>query len=64
MKWSDYFELEVDDSKGDWRLIKVLLKEKSTGKVIAEYKDMRYAQKQAKHKFRRLIKKIERTVLG
>ena len=64
MKWSDYFDIEVDNSKGDWRDVKIFLKEKSTGKIIAEYKDIKYATKQAKHKFKRLIKKIERTVLG
>lgn len=67
-KWEDYFELstispdtpEYDSSKW-WQ---VQLKIKVSGQVVGVYQDFKYAEKQAKYKFKKIIKQVEKTLLG
>jgi hypothetical protein len=66
--WKDYFDIkEIDTSHEiDWELdmVKYHLIIKATGEVIAKYNDLKYAQKQAKFKYKKMSKKIERILLG
>lgn len=71
-KWQDYFEIQdaladpdsLDsikhwDFKSRYKLI-----DKSTGKIIGRYQDDKYARKQAKYKFKKMAKRVERILLG
>lgn len=72
MKWTDVFDLKYDAETSDINDLhhrsqpngKFLLVDKSTGKVVGTYDDQSYAIKQAKHKFKRYVKKVERMLLG
>lgn len=72
--WKDYFKIvEVDNpdykqgaDASDWLLgvYSVYQLHDPDGKVIATYKDYKYAKKQAKYKFRKMISKLEIILLG
>lgn len=65
-KWEDYFIVEEVDldvwNKHYPNVIKLAIK--STGQPVGWYKDTRYAEKQAKYKFKKIIKQVEKTLLG
>ncbi len=68
MQWTDMFEIKYDtESSGVNNVhfpVKFHIVDKSTGNIVGSYDDHQYAIKQAKHKFKRYIKKIERMLLG
>lgn len=65
-KWQDYFTVEEVDldvwNKHYPNVMKLYIK--SSGQIIGWYKDRRYAEKQAKYKFKKMIKQVEKTLLG
>lgn len=68
MRWEDIFELKYDTETGGMDMhtvnAKFVLIEKASGKVVGAYDDQMYAIKQARHKFKRYMKRIERMLLG
>lgn len=67
-KWEDYFELSVitpeDKQYTSSQWWHMSLKIKSTGESIGVYRDRKYAVKQAKYKFKKLVKQVEKALLG
>lgn len=65
-KWEDYFKVEeVDFDQWDKQYPNTIkLSIRSTGQIIGWYKDSRYATKQAKYKFKKIMKQVEETLLG
>ena len=65
-KWQDFYSIEEVDldkwNKHYPNTIKLCIK--STGQIIGWYRDTRYAEKQAKYKFKKIIKQVEKTLLG
>lgn len=57
-KWQDYFEL----SAKSWNEIALVVK--GTNEVVGVYVDAKYAKKQAKYKFKKITKKVEKALLG
>jgi hypothetical protein len=66
--WKNYFEVkEVDESEEEhWALdvFEYHLINKHTGEVLGIYKDKRYAEKQAKYKYKKILSKLEKSLLG
>lgn len=67
-KWNEYFKI-VDNDKSDidnfeWDNHEYQIVIIATGEVIGTYKDERYAIKQAKHKFKRIVSQVEKILLG
>lgn len=65
-KWQDYFKIvDVDREEHDmfytfeYQLVVI-----ANDKIVGTYKDEAYAKKQAKYKFRRMLKQVEKTLLG
>jgi hypothetical protein len=66
-KWSDYFEIRVLNQEADLHYTVDYIYQlvvKNTGKVIGTYNSKRYAERQAKLKFQRILDKIEKILLG
>lgn len=74
-KWNDYFKIvQVDNSEDPgrasatmWMLDESYYKYElhdPQGNVVATYKDMKYAKKQAKYKFKRIMAKLEKILLA
>lgn len=64
--WEEYFEIkEVFYEDGDFgsRYTYSLII-RATGEVIGNYRDIMYAKKQARHKYKKISKKIERILLS
>jgi hypothetical protein len=69
-KWQDYFKVVQVDEEGNsdpdsWTWgdeFKFELHDPS-GKVVATYKDQKYAVKQAKYRFKKLQKRVEQILL-
>jgi len=62
MKWQDYYKIEdewVEDIGFEAKLIVI-----ATGEIVGKYKDTRYAEKQAKYKFKKILNKVETILLG
>lgn len=66
MKWQDYYKIEdewIEDgdigSHYESRLILI-----ATGEIVGKYKDTKYAEKQAKYKFKKILAKLEKILLG
>lgn len=66
--WKNFFEIkEIDVSEEDnwmWDNYEYHLINKHSGEVIGKYKDQRYAEKQAKYKYKKILRKLEKTLLG
>jgi hypothetical protein len=69
MNWKELFEIKeetdlyVDLAWNSPNRTPYHLVNKLSGEVVAKYKDHVYAVKQAKRKYRRLIKKTEKIIL-
>lgn len=73
MKWNDYFKIECieqpfsgDFSRSDWTLedyYKYELRDLD-GNLIGTYRDFKYAKKQAKYKFNKMMAKLENILLA
>lgn len=65
-KWNDYFQIiEVDREEHEmWYAYEYKLVVIANQQVVGTYKDEKYAKKQAKYKFRRILKQVEKTLLG
>lgn len=70
-KWNDYFKIvETEDgrekSATSWMLDEYYVYElhDPEGKVVGSYKDLKYAKKQAKYKFKKLMAKLEKILLA
>lgn len=62
-KWTDFFQVEPVGSDSLWADDRRYAIKDATGKQIGEYKDRKYAVKQAKYKFKKMQAKIERLLL-
>ena len=71
-KWNDYFKIvqtETEQSRENsatsWMLDEYYHYElhDPDGKVVGTYKDLKYARKQAKYKFKKLMTKLENILL-
>ncbi len=71
MKWNDYFKIvqienaRSDMSASDWLLDQYYAYEirDPDDKLIGTYKDHKYAKRQAKYKFKKLMAKLEKILL-
>jgi hypothetical protein len=65
-KWQDYFTVEeyTQESVDLSYFHRYKLIVKSTGQIVGNYKDMTYACKQAKYKFKKMSKQVEEILLG
>lgn len=67
MKWEEHFKivrkencgLDFSDWNDEYELVLI-----STGEVVGKYKDETYARKQAKYKFKKISKQVEKILLG
>ena len=62
--WTEYYYVEWDDESDDPFRECYLLRIKGTNEVVGRYRDSKYAEKQAKYKFKRIIQNLEKTLLG
>lgn len=67
--WKNFFEIkEFTSSHEDDHWVfdnyEYHLINKHSGEVIGKYKDQRYAEKQAKYKYKKILRKLEKTLLG
>lgn len=64
-KWEDYFNIREKDMEEDsfftWPGYELVIT--STDTVIGHYKDFKYAKKQAKFKFKKMMRSVERILL-
>lgn len=65
--WEEYYRVDRKENSGvdfsDW-LDTYQIVVISTNEVVGTYKDYKYARKQAKHKFKKIVKRVERILLG
>jgi hypothetical protein len=65
--WQDYFKIvEIEGAGPDQFLYdtKYQVIVVNTEQVVGTYKDFKYAQKQAKYKFKKISKRVEKLLLG
>ncbi len=63
MKWDDYYKIVMSDSENWDDPITYKILRAADHKVIGEYKDFKYAKKQAKYKFKRMMANVEKILL-
>lgn len=70
-KWNDYFKIVQKEDIPSSGATSWMLEEYYTyelhdpyGNIVATYKDQRYAKKQAKYKFKKLMAKLEKILLA
>ncbi len=72
-KWNDYFRIVTIEnpkrSREHWSIdfdepYELYELHDPAGKVVATYKDFRYAKKQAKYRFKKLQAKLEKILLA
>lgn len=64
--WKEMFEIKLrSEPDGDWGYVDYYeLINKHSGEVVGTYDDEKYAEKQARYKYKKILSKLEKALLS